>query len=68
MLLSDATGFLKGLDWEGWCDGAYVTMYHFTQDPILNIGFVDGHVKLQAIAAEVGIGVYYGTDYTWDVP
>ena len=65
VIVSDNHGFMGGLSWDGWCDGAYRSMYHFKRDPQLNIAYGDGHVKFTAITVTTGPAVYDGEDYTW---
>ena len=65
VLVSDDIGFLAGLDFDGWCDGSYKSMFHFTRDPAMNICFVDGHAGLTYVEPVTGAGVWVGQSYTW---
>ena len=65
VLVCDYMGFLAGLDFDGWCDGSYKAMSHFTRDPAMNICYVDGHTKLTYVAPVVGAGIWENDEYTW---
>ena len=65
VLASDDIGFLGGLDWDGWCDGSYKSMFHFTRDPAMNICFVDGHTALTYIPPVTGPAVWVGQKFSF---
>jgi len=70
VIVSDNFWVVGAFTWDGWCDAFYRNMYHFKNggDPIMNICFVDGHVKFTPIVIETGAGVWEDQAYTWFVP
>ena len=70
VLACDSIGFLGGLNWDQWCDGMYGAMYHFgqSQDPAMNLCFVDGHAEFMTIVVTTGSGIWQDDAYTWFLP
>ena len=72
VLVCDSVSFLAGLDSgggpAGWCDGMYGAMYHFDDQPAMNLCFVDGHAEFMMIAVTAGVSLYSAEDYTWLLP
>ena len=75
VLVPESVAFLQGLsDPPIWCDNSYLTMYHFTREPVMNISYVDGHtaftyiqIRDDAGALRTGAAMFDDDKYTWYV-
>jgi len=75
VLIPENIGFLSGLSNPPvWCDNSWLSMYHFTREPVMNISYVDGHTAFTYIeirdntgALRTNAAMFDDDAYTWFV-
>ena len=52
-----------------WCDNSYLSFYHDEKLPLMNLGFVDGHVTFMGVVVKLAtVDIFEDNRYTWNIP